>query len=80
MEFLDTKEEIEINRLEIAQAIIADYCTSKGIIDAKGIYKNPKYLEKLIRKLLEETKLSHRQIARVLEVGNNSVHRVSLEK
>lgn len=80
MEYIDTKEEIKHNRMETAQRKIADYYTSKGMNSTKQIYKNPVYLEELIIKLLEETRLSHRQIARLLEVNNNIVHKISLKK
>ncbi|MFZ5943124.1 MAG: REP-associated tyrosine transposase [Bacillota bacterium] len=79
-EYLDTKEEIVFNRNEIAQSIIGDFCVFKGITDIRQLTNKPEYLEELIRKLLDGTKLSHRQIARILEISNSIVHKASVEK
>ncbi len=78
-EYLDTKEDIAKNRLEQGQTIISVYCKEKGIIDAKQIYNNPHFLDELIFDLLQNSKLSHRQIGNLLGVNNNLVHRFNMD-
>ena len=79
-EYLEIKEDIDNYRLEKAQEIISKYFQEKGISEAKEINRYPQYMEELIKKLLNNTKLSHRKIANLLEVSNNIVHTISLEK
>lgn len=78
-EYLDTKEDIEKSRLEQGQTIISAYCKEKGIIDAKQFYHNPHFLDELIFDLLQNSKLSHRQIGSLLGVNNSLVHRVNMD-
>ena len=79
-EYLDIKEEIKYSRLESAKKIILDYEITEGKAgtDSAQLTSNPEYLDGLIRKLLEETKLSHRKIAELLEISSNRVHKASL--
>jgi putative transposase len=79
-DYLDIKEDIQHCRKENAQLIISDFYLSKGITGIEEIIKDTGYLKEIIRKLLAETKLSHRQIASHLNISNNIVHKVSLEK
>lgn len=76
-EFLDTKEELENNRLEHAQTIIESYCKNNGIeeINQKEIYTE--HLLEIAKSLMDETKLSHRKIAGILQINNNIVHSLS---
>lgn len=78
-EYLECKEEIEQKRIEAAQHIIDNYCNIRNITGKKEILKNS-YLEELIKKLLGDTKLSHRKIASILGISNSAVHKVSLRK
>ena len=78
-EYLEYREEIEQSRIEAAQQIIDNYCRTKNITGKKEILKNP-YLEELIKKLLDDTKLSHRKIGSLLGISNSAVHKVSLRK
>jgi len=80
LEYLEVKEDIVRERLETAQDIISEYFTKKGLIEAKQLKQNPFYLEELIQNLLEKSKLTHRQIAALLSISNNIVHKVSLRK
>ncbi len=77
-EYLDTSEEIENNRTQVAQAIIEGFCNERGIIGAKEIYRNLEWAEDLVAELLQKTKLSHRHIAKLVGVSASSVHRASL--
>ena len=78
-EYLEYREEIEQSRIETAQQIIDNYRRTKNITGKKEILKNP-YLEELIKKLLDDTKLSHRKIGSLLGISNSAVHKVSLRK
>lgn len=78
-EFLDIREDVAHNRAQAAQAIIEGFCRVKGITDSKEISERAAYLEELIAELLQETKLSHRQIAKLLAISNSAVHKASLE-
>lgn len=78
-EYLDTKEEIEELRLELAQKIISGYFNDNGINDVKEIIKHPFHLDQIIKRLIEETKLSHRRIAKLLNVGHTMVSNINLE-
>lgn len=78
-EYLDTKEEIEEYRLEMAQNIISNYFKENGIYSVVEITKRPHHLDEIIKKLLENTKLTHRQIAKLLYIHNSIVHQINLE-
>lgn len=78
-EYLDIKEDIEKYRMEKAQKIILIYLNKyelTGIDELKG---NRIFLIEVINDLLYKTKLSHRQIAKLLNVSNSVVHKVNLE-
>lgn len=79
-EFLDIREDITHSRAQAAQAIIEGFCRVKGITDSKDISEKAAYLEELIAELLQETKLSHRHIAKLLAISNSAVHKASLER
>ncbi len=76
-EYLDIKEDIVKERLELGQEIISSYFTEKGLVEAKQVRKNPMHLEEIIVRLLRESKLTHRQIACLLFVSNSTVHEIS---
>ncbi len=76
-EYLDTREEVEQNRINQAQAVITEFCNEKGIFEAKQIKNDDRYLEGIIQMLLDKTKLSHRKIAQLLEVNRNTIHQVA---
>lgn len=78
-EYLDTKEDVEHNRIQAAQAVIECFCNARGIADEKEIYGAIAFLEELVTELMQKTRLSHRQIAQLLEISNSAVHRLSLE-
>ncbi len=79
-QYLEIKEDKEKEKLEQAQEIVAAYFTKKGLIDAKQVFNNTVYLEEIVQSLLKESNLSHRQIASLLGVSNNLVHKVSLHE
>ena len=78
-EYLEIKEDKEQYRLNHAQQIISEFCKERGITQYKEVIENKIYLEELIRNLLVHSKLSHRQIAELLEVNRNIVHKINLE-
>lgn len=79
-EYLEIKEDRDIYRLEKGQEIISEYFKVKGLNEARELNKDPKYLEDIIEKLLNNTNLSHRQIAGLLGISNNIVHKMNLER
>lgn len=79
-EYLEIKEDIEKERLEQAQEIISQYCLKKGLTEAKQVIRNPVYLEEMVQNLLRASRLTHRQIANLLQVSNSTVHNLSLYK
>ncbi len=79
-EYMEVKEDILENRIEQAQEIISEYFLGKGLINDKQFNKNADYIEELVKRLLKESKLPHRQIANLLGVSNSIVHNVSLQR
>ncbi len=79
-EYLDTKEEIDQNRTYLAQSLITDFLQKKGIFEEKQIRNNDDLMEGLILKLLDETKLSHREIAQLLKINRNQIHKIACIK
>lgn len=79
-EYLDTKEEIERNRSNLAQTIITEFCKESGISDALQIKNENSYIQEIILRLLHRTKLSHRDIARLLEVNRGIIHHLASNK
>lgn len=80
-EYLDTKEEIEQNRIKMAQDIITEFCDETGIADAIQIKNENRYIQQdIILRLLQKTKLSHRDIAGLLEVNRGIIHHVASSK
>lgn len=78
-EYLEVKENIVKDRIEQAQEIISAYFSKKGLVEAKQVTKNLVFLGELILRFLRDSKLTHRQIANLLEVNNNIVHNISLQ-
>ncbi|WP_422486885.1 REP-associated tyrosine transposase [Gudongella sp. DL1XJH-153] len=76
-EFIDTQEEIENNRQELAQSTINDYFKEKGILEIGYGEGRSEHERELVKRLLTNTKLSHRKIARLLEIDKNKVHSIS---
>ncbi len=64
-EHLEIQEDIDNQRLDHAQNIIGNYFDKNGISEKSQIVKQPHHLESIIKKLLIESKLSHRKIAEV---------------
>ena len=79
-EYMEIKEDILKNRIEQAQEIISVYFSEKGLVEAKQFNRNAVYIEEMVQRLLIESKLTHRQIANLLGVSNNTVHNVSLQR
>ena len=79
-EYLEINEDRDLYRLEKAQRIISTYFKEKGIIEAKELNINPIFLEEIIIKLLDNTKLSQRKIASILGISHNSVYLINKER
>lgn len=75
--FLDTDEEIETNKQELANSIIKDYCKDNGIIELSKIKNNKEVLESIIIKLLDYEKFTYREIARLLKVNRSYVQKIN---
>ena len=69
-EYLDTLEEIEEYRMDIAQKIISKYFRDNGINEIIEIVKNPFHIEQLVKLLLNNSRLSQRQIAKLLCISH----------
>lgn len=76
-EFIDTKEELENNRMEKAQDIISSFFKKHGIDEVNSSSMDSDLMEDLIEELLEKSRLSHRRIADMLQVNSNIVHGIS---
>lgn len=79
-EYLEIEEDIEKERFEQAQKIISEYFSSKGLVDAKQVARNSVYMEEIIENLLKKSRLTHRQIAGLLQVSNSTVHNLSVNR
>lgn len=78
-EYLEIKEDRDRYRIEKAQEIIASYLNNKGIDDIKVLRNEPELLEEIVKEILLNSKLSHRKIADLLGVNNNTVHLINLK-
>ncbi|MGD9678354.1 MAG: transposase [Vulcanibacillus sp.] len=67
-EYLEIKEDREKYRQREGQKIITEYLKEKGIIDAKELKNNPKWICELVEELSDKTKLTLRQIARLTDL------------
>lgn len=79
-EFLEIKEDLEAERFEKGQEIIAEYFQHKGLVHGKQVLKNAVMLEEIINKILKESRLTHRQVANLLGISNSVVHRSNLKE
>lgn len=79
-EYLEIKEDRDSYRLEKGQEIISEYFKEKGINEAKELNRDPEFLDEIIKKLLNNTNLSHRKIASLLGISNHIVHSISMGK
>ncbi len=52
----------------------------KGLRERRQVIKNQVYLDELIQNLINDSRLTHRQIANLLEISNSAVHKVSLKR
>lgn len=77
--YLDTKEEIQSRKLEISKFLIDDYCIEHGVKSISQLKENPEKWAGLVKVLLEKSQMSHRQIADLLAIGNNVIHKISSE-
>ncbi len=79
-EYMDMKEDIEKYRLDRGQEIIETYFREKGLRERQQIIKNQVYLDELIQNLIKDSRLTHRQIANLLEISSSAVHKVSFKE
>jgi flagellin-specific chaperone FliS len=78
-EYLDTKEDLEGYRIEKAQEIISTYLDEYKMKEIGELKVDLVSLTEVISQLLNKSGLSHRQIAKLLNISNNVVHKVNLE-
>jgi len=76
-EHLDTAEEIARERQRRAHTIIESFCSARGIVGRSFRKGNPQQVDELVAELLRHTKLSHRKIAKLLDINSYVVHQVS---
>lgn len=79
-EYLEINEDLQVERFVKGQEIISEYFQNKGLVEGRQVIKNPVYLEELIQCLLKKSRLTHRQIAGLLEISSSFIHKVSLSK
>ncbi len=78
-EYLEVKEDLEKERFDQGQEIISYYFHKKGLTEVKQVFNNTVYLEEIVKELLKRSKLSHRQIANLLQISSSTVHKSSLD-
>ncbi|MBS3873825.1 MAG: transposase [Firmicutes bacterium] len=76
-EFLEDRVDLELQRLERGQRVLLAFCESYGIENPKEAYRNPELLATLTHYLIENSRLSHRQVAELLGVSSSRIHRVA---
>lgn len=76
-EYLDIPEEIEEHKLNVAQEIISSYFRDNNINEITEITKNSPHIEKLITLLLTNSRLSQRQIAKLLDINHSWVNKLN---
>ena len=74
-EHLELSEEIEEQREHKAQKIVEEYFLEKGINEKRHLRDK----DELILRLLKESKLSNRKIAKLVEVSVSTVARMSAQ-
>lgn len=77
-DYLEIKEDVERERIEQAKEIMSNYLSTKGITEGGLLITNKVYLKEIIQHLLEESRLTHRQISALLKVNTSIVHNVNL--
>lgn len=78
-EYLETKEDLNIQRVYRSKKIISNYLEDNGIKELKDAIKNHYHSSFLINILLNESKLSHREIAELLCVNRGAIHRTKVK-
>ena len=73
-EYLETKEDIEQYRINRGKETISMYLKDKEINKSEVLKLEPTDIDEIII-LLKQLKLSHRQIASLLDISNSRVHR-----
>lgn len=76
-EFLEIQEDLEIQREEKAQKIIAEYCQQYNIVEAKELNNRKNVLEEVVIELINTSNLSHRRIAELTGITRGTVHRIA---
>ncbi len=79
IEYLDTDEEIEHNRMENVKSIINTFCHERDLADITQIAKSSEYKKEIVNELLEKTSLSHRKIADLLGIDRSVIYRLSTQ-
>ena len=66
--------------MELAQKIISNYFKGNGINEITEIVNNPYHMEQIIKILLNNSRLSQRQIAKLLNIKHGWVYEINKEK
>lgn len=78
-EYLETNEDLEVIRLSRAQELISTYFKMHGINEVNELKRYPMHMDGIIKNMLNESKLSHRKIAKLLNINSSTVHFANLE-
>lgn len=74
IEYLETREDLEMFRKEHAIRMLEDFCREKGVIRTKQLQANPKLFTEISMRLTQEGRLSLRQAAKLLETTHKRVY------
>lgn len=79
-EFLEINEDRDNNRIDKAQKILAKYIDIEDKNSINNLKQDIKLLDEVIKNLLENSNLSHRKIAEILDVRSSRVHYINSKK
>lgn len=74
-EYLETREDIEKSKWELAAKLMESFCIEKGIRAAKEVTSSPEFFEEICKLLTQQGRLSLRETAKLLEVTHKMVYR-----
>ena len=77
LEFLEIKEDLEVEREIKARKILKDYCDKYKVKDIKQLCNNKDAIDEIVIDLLQLSKLSHRRVADLLGINRGIVHNIA---
>jgi len=72
--YLETREDAEKYRDELAAKVLEGFCNELGVTSAKEIQSSPELFEEISRRLVKDAGLSFRKAAELLETTHNRVY------